>query len=466
MKLTFIGATRGVTGSMHILELNGKRVLLDCGMYQGHRKEAEALNRSFPFDPASIDCMILSHAHIDHSGNIPQLVKHGFKGNIYCTSATRDLCALMLRDSAHIQERDAEYINKKKLKKGQPPIEPTYTIQDAIDSLKNFVGIDYEKPFRPCNGLQAAFFDAGHILGSALTLIEGNEDGRKTSLLTLYDLGREGNPILRDPTYISGADYIITESTYGAREHEPYENMEGQLAEVVNHAVETEGKIVVPAFSVGRTQTIVYLLHRLIDQGRIPEIPVFVDSPLSTNVTEVFRFHPECYDDDVLYPLMSTDDPFGFRRLTYTHSVDESKALNHKDGPLMIISASGMCETGRILHHLDNSIGNPRNTILIIGFQAENTLGRRLAEGVTPVRIFGDEHKVKAKVIVMEGFSAHADRPAILRCIGRANGERPLRKVFLVHGELEQAEALQEGLRAVGVKDTSIPERGQTVELE
>ena len=465
MHITFIGATRGVTGSMHVLTVNGKRILLDCGMYQGHRKEAEALNRSFPFDPASLDCMILSHAHIDHSGNVPQLVKNGFTGNIYATSATRDLCALMLRDSAHIQERDAEYINKKKLKKGQPPIQPIYTVQDAIDSLKNFVGIDYEKPFKVCDGLQATFFDAGHILGSALTLIEANEKGRKTSLLTLYDLGREGNPLLRDPTYVSGADYVVNESTYGGREHEPYENMEGELADVVNEAVASAGKIVVPAFSVGRTQTIVYLLHRLIDQGRIPEIPVFVDSPLSTNVTEVFRFHPECYDDDVLYPLMSTDDPFGFRRLVYTNSVEESKALNHKDGPLMIISASGMCESGRILHHLENSIGNHRNTILIVGFQAENTLGRRLADGVSPVRIFGDEHKVKAKVRLMEGFSAHADRPAILRYISRTNGEHRLRSVFLVHGEMDQAEALQQGLQSLGIANTSIPERGQKAEL-
>ena len=465
MKLTFIGATHGVTGSMHVLEVNGKRILLDCGMYQGHRKEAEELNRSFPFDPASLDCMILSHAHIDHSGNIPQLVKGGFDGNIYATSATRDLCSLMLRDSAHIQERDAEFINKKKLKKGQPPVKPIYTVPDAIESLKNFVGIEYEKTFNLCDNVRVTFFDAGHILGSALALLDITENGRRIRLLTLYDLGRDGNPILRDPTPVSGADFIITESTYGGREHEPYANMEGQLADVVNDAVQAKGKIIIPAFSVGRTQVMVYLLHKLIDAGKIPEIPVFVDSPLSTNVTEVFRFHPECYDDDVLYPLMSTDDPFGFKRLTYIQNVEESKRLNGKDGPLMIISASGMCESGRILHHLANSIENPRNVILIIGFQAENTLGRRLADGLAPIRILGEEYRLRANVIVMQGFSAHADRPGLLRYIGRCNKDHAVQKVFLVHGEMDQAEALEEGIHSLGIANTEIPERGESVEL-
>jgi len=465
MKLTFIGATRSVTGSMHIMEVGGKRILLDCGMYQGHRKEAEALNRSFPFDPKSIDCMILSHAHIDHSGNIPQLVKNGFDGNIYATSATRDLCSLMLRDSAHIQERDVEFVNKKNKRKGLPPIAPIYTVPDAITSLKNFVGIEYEKTFNVCDTVKATFYDAGHILGSAVTAFDVQENGRRTRLLTLYDLGREGNPILRDPTVVDGADCVITESTYGAREHAPYADMAGELTEVINTAVQTKGKIIVPAFSVGRTQVIVYLLHKLIDEGKIPPIPVYVDSPLSTNVTEVFRFHPECYDDDVLYPLMTTDDPFGFQRLTYVQNVEESKELNSKDGPLMIISASGMCESGRILHHLSNSIGSPNNTILIIGFQAENTLGRRLADGESPVRIFGEEQRVRARVIEMDGFSAHADRPALLRYFERANKGRTIKQAFLVHGEMDQAEALQQGLEAMGIANVTIPSRGDSVTI-
>jgi len=465
MELTFIGATRGVTGSCHILTASGSRVLLDCGLYQGHRKEAEAKNRSFAFDPTSLDCMILSHAHIDHSGNIPLLVKKGFDGNIYATSATRDLCSLMLRDSAHIQQRDAEFVNKKHLRKGLPPVEPLYRVEDAIASLKNFVGIEYEKTFHLCNRAKVTFYDAGHILGSALAAIDVEENGRRVRIVTLYDIGREGDPILRDPTPIDDADFIITESTYGGREHEPLSAMSDGLADVVNLAAETNGKIIVPAFSVGRTQVIVYLLHRLIIEKRIPEIPVYVDSPLSTNVTEVFRFHPECYDDDVLYPLAGDDDPFGFKRLTYIRNVDESKALNAKDGPLMIISASGMCESGRVLHHLSNNIGNRRTIILIVGFQAESTLGRRLVEGANPVRIFGEEHKVRATIRQMEGFSAHADRPALLKYFERANRGRKLQGVFIVHGELDQAQALEQGLKGIGITNTLIPETGQTVKL-
>jgi len=465
MKLTFIGATRGVTGSMHILEVNGRRILLDCGMYQGHRKEANELNRSFPFDPTTLHAAVLSHAHIDHSGNIPQLVKHGFTGNIYATSATRDLCSLMLRDSAHIQTRDAEYLTKKNLKKGLPPVEPLYTDEDAVCSLKNFVGIEYEKTFTITDSVKVTFYDAGHILGSALAALDIQEDGRKIRLLTLYDLGREGNPLLRDPVAIDNADYVITESTYGGRDHEAYSNMAGLLADVVNEAVKSKGKIIVPAFSVGRTQTIVYLLHQLIDHGKIPSIPVFVDSPLSTNVTEVFRFHPECYDDDVLYPLMTTDDPFGFQRLTYIKNVEESKNLNGMPGPLMIISASGMCESGRILHHLRNNLGDRHNVVLIIGFQAEHTLGRRLAGGITPVRILGEMCDVRAKVITMDGFSAHADRTGLLRYFERANKHNTIKQVFVVHGELEQAEALQRGLKHIGMANVSVPERGDSVEL-
>jgi metallo-beta-lactamase family protein len=461
MKLTFLGAAQTVTGSMHLLEVNGHRLLLDCGLYQGHRREAFERNRGFPFDPDTIDALILSHAHIDHSGNIPSLVRHGFRGEIFTTSATRDLCGTMLLDSAHIQEKDAEYLNKRH--KHGTKVEPLYTMRDAVASLAFFHGVSYHRPFTPIPGVTAEFLDAGHILGSAITIMDINEEGRETRLVFTGDLGRDGLAVIRDPERVYKADYLISESTYGGRSRHPADDIEQELQDVVTHTARKGGKVIIPAFSVGRTQEIVYNLHQLADAGRIPEIPIFVDSPLSTNVTEVFRHHADCYDEETCKLLQDSGDPFGFGLLHYTRDVDESKRLNNTNVPCVIISASGMCETGRILHHLKNAITEPKNTILIVSFQAEGTLGQRLVERQQQVSIFGHQYTRRAEVAVINGFSAHADKDELLAWM--ANFDDDLKRVFLVHGNLDQAEMLAGGIKEQREVPVTIPARGDSVSL-
>jgi len=468
LKVQFLGAVRTVTGSMHLLTISGYRILLDCGMYQGRRKESFERNRNLPFDPSSIDAMILSHAHIDHSGNIPTLVKHGYRGNIYATFATRDLCSAMLRDAAYIQEQDTRYLNKKRARIGEPPLEPLYTAADAVNSLQHFVGVGYERPFLVGPGVTATFHDAGHILGAAIVALDVEEGNRRYRFAFSGDLGRRDLPILRDPTYIEPADYFITESTYGNRFHGPPAEAEMELRRVVNETYQRGGKIIIPAFSVGRTQEIVYALHRLSSAQKIPQLPIFVDSPLSTNVTEIFRLHPECYDDET-YEFLSTSgdrDPFGFHRMRYIREVEDSKALNFLREPVVIISASGMCENGRILHHLKNNVEDNRNTVLIVGWQAPYTLGRRLVEKQPVVRIFGQEYSLRANVEIISGFSAHADRTELLAYtdhLNQTNGR--LKQVFVVHGEEESSLALAEGIREQGVSHVLVPEPGQVVEI-
>ncbi|MCL7452385.1 MAG: MBL fold metallo-hydrolase, partial [Anaerolineae bacterium] len=378
MKVQFWGAVRTVTGSMHLLTLNGSRILLDCGLFQGRRQESFERNRSLPFEPRSIDTLILSHAHIDHSGNIPSLVKAGFRGNVYATPATRDLCSAMLRDSGHIQEEDAAYVNKKRARKGLPPVEPLYTQEDAAESLRQFISVGYERSHAVAPGVTLTFRDAGHILGSSIVVLDLEESGAKTRLAFTGDLGRVGMPLLKDPQVVEGVDYLIIESTYGNRLHDPVEAMERQLRQVILDTYHQGGKVIVPAFAVGRTQELVYALHRLTQARKLPELPIFVDSPLAVNVTEIFRLHRECYDQEVRQFLERNDrqDPFGFHRLTYVRSVEGSKELNFLREPAVIISASGMAEAGRILHHLKNNIEDPHNTVLIVGWQAPHTLGR------------------------------------------------------------------------------------------
>ncbi|MDH7485654.1 MAG: MBL fold metallo-hydrolase [Anaerolineae bacterium] len=462
MPLTFLGATRTVTGSMHLVEANGARLLLDCGLFQGRRKETYERNLNFPFDAAGIDGVILSHAHIDHSGNIPNLVKQGFQGPIWCTSATRDLCAAMLRDSGAIHEQDVAYVNKHRQRQGLPPVEPLYTCQDAEASLPHFVTIGYGRPFAVAPGVRLTFLDAGHILGSAITVLDIEEKGQARRLVFSGDLGRPGLPILRDPEKVQQADVLIMESTYGNRTHESREEAERTLRRVINDTYRRRGKVVIPAFAVGRTQGLVYALHRLADAHKIPDLPVFVDSPLAVNVTEIFRLHPECYDEEMREFLNSDHqrDPFGFRRLRYIRDVEDSKALNFRQDSAIIISASGMCEAGRILHHLKNTIGDPANTILFVGFQAEHTLGRRILDGQERVRIFGEEHLVRADVESIEGYSAHADQGELLGWLQGFDRQR-LRQVFLVHGEEEAALVLAEEVRALGVQEVRVPEWGE-----
>ncbi len=465
MKITFMGAAQTVTGSMHLLEVNGARILLDCGLFQGRRRESFERNRNLPFDTHSLDAVILSHAHIDHSGNIPNLVSSGYKGNIYATSATRDLCSAMLLDSAHIQESDTAYLNKKHKRKGLPLVEPIYTVADARASLDGFVSIDYHRPFVVAPGVVATFFDAGHILGSAITVLDVQENGRHYRLCFTGDLGRKDLPIIRDPEVVTSIDYLITESTYGDRQHESPAEAQDTLCDTVQRTYERGGKVIIPAFAVGRTQEIVYDLHKRVDSGCMPALPVFVDSPLAINVTEIFRLHAECYDAEILQFLQQREDPFGFYRLQYTRTVEESKAINHMTEPCIVISASGMCEAGRILHHLKNNIGDPRNTVLFVGFQVENTLGRKILDGWKQVPIFGEQWPVRAEVASIQGYSAHAGRHELLGYIQKVMEFGALKRVFSVHGELQACQALAEGLQELGLRDVLIPERMQQVEI-
>ena len=459
-----MGAVRSVTGSMHILDVNGTRILLECGLFQGRRQEAFQRNRNLPFDAAGVDVMVLSHAHIDHSGNIPNLVRSGFQGNVYTTFATRDLCSIMLRDSGHIMEADVEYVNRRRQRKGLPPVEPTYTVEDAIRSLKNFVGLDYDRLALIAPGVGLTFYDAGHILGSAFCALDVSEDGRTYRILFTGDVGRSGMPILRDPQVVPGVDYLITESTYGARLHGTIEDAERDLQRVVNETYARGGKLIIPAFSVGRTQEIIYALHRLHNSSEIPDLPIFVDSPLSIDATEVFRLHPEYYDTEAYEFMLKYRDPFGFGRLRYTRRVDESKALNTMDEPMIIISASGMCEGGRILHHLKNNIQDTRNTVLFVSFQAEHTLGRRILERQARVPIFGERYRLNARVERIDGYSAHADRDELLGYIERLD-PGSLQGTFIVHGDEEAAFALEEGIRGIGAQKTKVPHLGEEVTI-
>ena len=467
MKLQFWGAARTVTGSMHLLEVNDTKILLDCGLYQGKRKLSYERNLNFPFDPKEIDVLVLSHAHIDHSGNIPNLVRQGFRGNIYATHATRDLCAAMLEDSARIQEQDIAFLNKKRRRKGEPPLEPLYTVQDALASLPYFISAPYGRPIPIAPGVTLTFHDAGHILGSAIVALDIQEQGKKPARLVFSgDLGRRGLAILRDPEYIERADYLIMESTYGSRYHETFEDATEKLREISIRAYRQRGRMLVPSFAVGRTQELVYRLNRLRKDHDIPEFPIYVDSPLAVNVTEVFRLHPECYDKEIRDFMAANDNrsPFGFHLLRYVRSVEESKALNFEPDPIMVIAASGMCEGGRILHHLKQRISDPNAIILFVGYQAENTLGRRILDGVSPVRIFGEMYEVRAQVERIEGYSAHADRAELLDWANHFDRGQ-LKRVFLVHGEEEGYTGLKSGLEQMGFRDVIVPARGDAFTL-
>jgi metallo-beta-lactamase family protein len=466
MEIQFHGAAQTVTGSQHLVSVNGSRILLDCGLFQGKRRESFERNRNLPFDCAGIDALVLSHAHIDHSGNIPNLVRNGFQGPIYCTFATRDLCSAMLRDSGYIQERDVKFVNKRRARKGEPPVEPIYTIQDAIASLEHFISVGYNRPIPVAPGVRCTFLDAGHILGSAIVFLEIEETGqRKTRLLFSGDLGRNDMPILRDPTPAPSADVLLIESTYGNRLHDPHQDAEAKLLNLITETYAQGGKVIIPAFSVGRTQELVYSLHKLTHAHKLPDVPIFVDSPLAVNVTEVFRLHPENYDDEAR-AFMAQDghsDPFGFSRLRYIRKVEDSKALNELEGPAVILSASGMCEAGRIQHHLMHNVGDPRNTILIVSWQAPHTLGRRLVERQPEVKIFGEKFPLRARVETINGYSAHADRNGLL---GWAKPiVRNLRHAFIVHGDPEPATALADGLKQLGARSTAVPGPGDVFQV-
>jgi metallo-beta-lactamase family protein len=458
-----VGGIRTVTGSCHILEVNGDKLLLDCGLFQGRRKEAGERNRNLPFDPKTITRAIVGHAHIDHCGNLPSLVKHGYESTIYSTHATRDLATLMLRDSAHIQARDAEYVNRRERRRGRDMIEPLYNDDDVDAALALFSSRNYGKPFYPLPGVRATLQPAGHILGSALTLLEIDAAGRTIRVGYVVDLGRANRPILKDPVQFQDLDVLIIESTYGNREHEDRDEAEARLARVISDTCERGGKILIPAFALGRTQHLVQAISQLCKEKRIPDLPVFVDSPLAVNITGVFQTHPEEFDKETYRDLVGGADPLGCKKVTYIRSVEASKQLNTRRDPCIIISSSGMCEAGRILHHLRNNIENPKNTVAIVGYMAPHTLGHRLVQRQAEVRIFGEPFRRRAQVEVLNAYSAHAGRSDLLQYIERSG--KKLRAVYLVHGEAEQQKALHEELEKRGYTNVRCPETGSSVDL-
>lgn len=462
IKITFTGAAGDVTGSRHLIEFNDFKILLDCGLYQGRRKDTYERNLNFPFDPASVNSLILSHSHIDHIGNVPNLVKKGFQGDIHCTLATADLVGVMLMDAAHIQESDVTFVNKIRAKHNQPPIEPLYTRADIAPVMELISGHGYNRLFN-LDSVKAVFKDAGHILGSAITILEFNDDNRKLSLCYTGDLGRPNLPIIRNPSIVNDSDVLIIESTYGNRLHGDINQVAARLAAVINQTVSRQGKIIVPAFALERTQELIYTLHRLRLENKIPEIPIFVDSPLATDATDIFRLHPECFNEDVNEFLRTVEDPLGFHQLHYTRSTEESKKINMISGPIIIIAGSGMAENGRILHHLKANIEDPRNTILIVGWQSENTLGRKIQDKWPEVPIFGEPYKLKSQVEVFDEFSAHADRNDLINWISQ--GKDHWQKVFVVHGEPESSAALAEAVKGIGIKDVIVPDLGQSFEI-
>jgi len=461
LEIQFIGAAQTVTGSQHLLSINGKKILLDCGLSQGKRKEAFEINRTFKYSPSEIDVLLLSHAHIDHSGKIPGMVKNGFHGPIYTTAATVDLCQIMLRDSAHLQERDIYVVNKIRKKQHKNPFEPLYDFDDVEKAMDQFIGVQYSRAIEVAPGVMATYWDAGHILGSAGILLEINENGKNYRIGFSGDIGRNNMPIIRNPNVLRDLDLLIMESTYGNRLHAVAEEVEDEVASTVKSVVERGGKIIIPSFAVGRTQLLVYMLHKLFDQNRIPVISIYVDSPLAVEATKIYQTHPECYDRETYRIfIQSNQDPFGFGRLTYIKNVEQSKELNDKPEPCIIISASGMAEGGRVLHHLANNIENKKNLILFVGYAAAHTLARKIIDGETEINIFGEPHKVKAEVKAMDYFSAHADQGELIDYL-RLNDVKRLKNIFLVHGEEEQAIPLKEKLLQKGFKNVDFPTSGE-----
>lgn len=464
MRINFHGAAHTVTGSQHLLEINGHRLLLDCGLFQGRREETYARNLNFVHDPRKVDAVILSHAHIDHCGNLPNLVKSGYTGPIYATHATVDLATLMMADSGRIQESDAEFVNRKKLKRGEPLIQPLYTEVDAQHAANLFRGVDYDLQFEPVPGVIARFIEAGHILGSAAVALDIEEKGRKIRFWFSGDIGRFKLPLLRDPVLPDPTDYLLMESTYGDKKHNDPSMAFEEFRDVVRRTLKRNGRVIIPAFAVGRTQELVYHLNIMMHDREVPHVPVFVDSPLAVNASTVFRKHPGIFDAETRWFVEEARHPaLDFKMLTYIQSVEESKALNERKDPMIIISASGMAENGRILHHLRNNIENPKNTVCIVSWQAPYTLGRRLADREKQVKIFGEPYTVNAEIATIGGLSGHAGQDLLVQYATTVKST--VKKVFLVHGEEKSATALTEKLSDQNMRDVYYPNLHDSVEI-
>jgi len=464
MQIDFHGAAQTVTGSQHLLEINGHRLLLDCGLYQGRRSETYSRNLNFAYDPRTVDAVILSHAHIDHAGNLPNLVKNGYNGPIHATHATVDLAKIMLADSGRIQESDAQWVNKKRAKRGENPIEPLYTESDAEHAVNLFRGINYDEAFEVVPGVVARFIEAGHILGSAAVCLDIDENGKKFRFWFSGDIGRYKLPLLRDPIMPENVDYLLMESTYGDKPHHDPTQAFDEFEEIVARTIKRGGKVIIPSFAVGRTQELVYNLNIMMFEHDVPPVPVYVDSPLAVNASDIFRKHPECFDEETREFVLEARHPaLDFKMLNYVRSVEESKELNKRTDPMVIISASGMAETGRILHHLRNNIENPKNTVCIVSWQAPHTLGRRLADREKQIRIFGEPHNVKAEIATIGGLSAHAGQDLLVDYAAAV--KNTVKKVFLVHGEERSATALMEKLKEKDMHEVYYPELHSSVEL-
>jgi metallo-beta-lactamase family protein len=469
MEMNFysLGAAEEVTGSKHVLEVSDKSYLIDCGAFQGSRADADRKNREFGIEPDRIDGVILTHGHFDHCGMLPLLAQKGYRGNIYSTPATRDISSLVMMDSAHIQARDAEYLRKQAHKKGEKfDWTPLYTEKDAIEATSQIMGVSYRRPFFIGNDMQCEFYDAGHILGSAMAYVTVKKDGQEQTILFTGDLGRKNKPIIRNPECPPAPDYMVLESTYGDRLHDKTDDAMKKLAEIATEAVTNRGKIIIPSFAIERTQELVYYFHLLVDEKKIPEIPMYVDSPMATNATTVFQVHPECYDEEIYEAFIKHHkNPFGFNSLHFTTSVDDSKALNNIKGPAVIISADGMCEAGRVQHHLINNIGDPNTTILLVGFMAENTLGRRLQNREEEVKIHGMWLKRKARVENINAFSAHADYKEAGEWLDSLDLSR-LKKIFIVHGEPKAQTVFKKYLETKTSAEPVIVKYGETYSLK
>lgn len=465
MKIHFFGAAQTVTGSQYYLEINGKTLLLECGLFQGKRAESNNYNKNFQFNPRKLDAVILSHAHIDHCGNLPNLVKNDYTGPIYCTSATADLTDLLVRDSAHIQESDIEYLNKKNKRKGEPLVEPLYTIDDAVLVKDLLVHKNYNDEFEPIPGVTARLVDAGHILGSAAIVLDVSENDHKTRLWFSGDIGRPGLPLISDPVFPDHCDYLMMESTYGDKSHENLDDAFDEMRSVMLRTFERRGKVIIPAFAVGRTQEIVFALNQMMQSGDLPRVPVFVDSPLAVKTTDIFIDHKEIFDKETHDFIRQYRHPaLNFEGLTYTRSVEESKELNNRQDPMVIISASGMAEAGRILHHLKNNIENPRNTVMIVSWQAPHTLGRRIADREPRVKIFGEEYQLRAEVSTIGGLSAHAGQDLLIKYAQQVRNSA--KKIILIHGEPRSSDVLIEKFKEQNLPTTYYPERFESMELK